>query len=58
MRASPLLLVLAACSSVPSDDSSLSAYDTATDLTGVVIQGKTHFHTIYRDKATDYGGSL
>lgn len=25
---------------------------------GVVIQGKTHFHTIYRDKAFDYGHSL
>lgn len=25
---------------------------------GVVIQGQTHFHTIYRDKAQDYGHSL
>ena len=25
---------------------------------GVVIQGETHYHTIYRDKARDYGGSL
>jgi len=25
---------------------------------GIVIQGKTHYHTIYRDKQFDYGGSL
>ncbi|MCB9746513.1 MAG: DUF3500 domain-containing protein [Alphaproteobacteria bacterium] len=25
---------------------------------GVVIQGQTHFHTIYRDKEMDYGGAL
>lgn len=25
---------------------------------GVVIQGKTHYHTIFRDKQYDYGGSL
>jgi hypothetical protein len=25
---------------------------------GVVIQGKTHYHTIFRDKEYDYGGSL
>lgn len=25
---------------------------------GVVIQGKTHFHTIFRDKSFDYGHSL
>lgn len=25
---------------------------------GVVIQGKTHFHSIYRDKELDYGGTL
>jgi hypothetical protein len=25
---------------------------------GIVIQGQTHFHTIYRDKQTDYGGEL
>ncbi|APR75734.1 Hypothetical protein A7982_01080 [Minicystis rosea] len=25
---------------------------------GVVIQGQTHYHTIYRDKAWDYGKSL
>jgi sarcosine oxidase gamma subunit len=25
---------------------------------GVVIQGKTHYHTIYRDKQFDYGGSI
>lgn len=25
---------------------------------GVVIQGKTHFHTIYRDKQFDYGNTL
>jgi hypothetical protein len=25
---------------------------------GVVIQGKTHFHTIYRDKQYDYGATL
>lgn len=25
---------------------------------GVVIQGKTHYHTIFRDKQYDYGGTL
>ncbi len=25
---------------------------------GIVIQGKTHFHTIYRDKQYDYGATL
>jgi hypothetical protein len=25
---------------------------------GVVIQGKTHFHSIYRDKQYDYGNTL
>lgn len=25
---------------------------------GVIIQGKTHYHTIYRDKQFDYGGSI
>jgi hypothetical protein len=25
---------------------------------GIVIKGKTHFHTIYRDKQFDYGGTL
>jgi hypothetical protein len=25
---------------------------------GVVIQGKTHYHTIFRDKQFDYGGTL
>jgi hypothetical protein len=25
---------------------------------GVVIQGKTHYHSIYRDKAMDYGNTL
>ncbi|MCA9573647.1 MAG: DUF3500 domain-containing protein, partial [Myxococcales bacterium] len=25
---------------------------------GVVIQGQTHYHSIYRDKQFDYGGSL
>lgn len=25
---------------------------------GIVIQGETHFHTIYRDKLMDYGGNL
>lgn len=25
---------------------------------GVVIQGKTHYHTIYRDKTSDYGNTL
>ena len=25
---------------------------------GVIIQGETHYHTIYRDKSRDYGGSI
>ncbi|MEY4576379.1 MAG: hypothetical protein RL701_1082, partial [Pseudomonadota bacterium] len=25
---------------------------------GVVIQGQTHYHTIFRDKTYDYGGTL
>lgn len=25
---------------------------------GIVIQGETHFHTVYRDKLMDYGGNL
>ncbi len=25
---------------------------------GIVIQNMTHYHTIYRDKANDYGNQL
>lgn len=24
---------------------------------GVVVQGETHYHTMFRDKTMDYGGS-